>query len=84
LIPTERVGPLWATASVAPVLIKSRILALVDMMKVNMSIHRINVDPRYRDHELYRESVIPYLEMIRFRPHLLRRLALSFRSTEDE
>jgi hypothetical protein len=51
--------------------IKSRVKALVDMMKVNMSIHTIHLDSHYTHHELYRELVIPYLETNRFRPHLL-------------
>jgi hypothetical protein len=41
------------------------------MMKVNMSIHTIHLDACYSQHELYRESVIPYLETNRFRPRLL-------------
>jgi hypothetical protein len=57
----------------SPVL-KSQMQALVDMMKVNMSIHTIHLDlfeGCYIKHELYRGSVIPYLETNRFRPHLL-------------
>jgi hypothetical protein len=45
--------------------------ALVDMLKVNISIHTIHLDFGYSQHELYRESVIPYLETNRFRPRLL-------------
>jgi hypothetical protein len=51
--------------------LKSRIQALVDMMKVNMSIHTIYLHYRLSHHELFRESVIPYLETNRFRPRLL-------------
>jgi hypothetical protein len=50
--------------------IKSRIQAILDMMKVNMSIHTIRVDSRYREHMLFRRSVIPYLETNRLRPRL--------------
>jgi hypothetical protein len=49
---------------------ESRIQALVDMMKVNMSIYTIQLDARYSQHELFRESVIPYLETNRFRPRV--------------
>jgi hypothetical protein len=45
--------------------------ALVDMIKVNTSIHRINLRDYYIQHDIYRESVIPYLETNRFRPRLL-------------
>jgi hypothetical protein len=54
-----------------PARLKSEILKLVDMMKVNMSIHTIHLDYRYTHHELFRESVIPYVETNRFRPRLL-------------
>jgi hypothetical protein len=46
----------------APAVIKSRLQALLDMMKVNMSIHAIHVSSRYSEHEVFRGSVIPYLE----------------------
>jgi hypothetical protein len=58
-------------AAPAPAVLKSWMQALVDMMKVNMSIHTIRLDPPYSQHELFRGSVIPYLETNRFRPHLL-------------
>jgi hypothetical protein len=58
-------------ATLAPSMIISRIQALVDMMKVNVSIHTIHLDPHYSEHELYRGSVIPYLETNRFWPRLL-------------
>jgi hypothetical protein len=44
---------------------------LVNMMKVNMSIHTTPLHSLYSRHELYRGSVIPYLETNRFRPRLL-------------
>jgi hypothetical protein len=58
------------TAS-ARAVIKPRMQALVDMMKVNMSIHTIHLHDRYSEHDLFRRSVIPYLETNRFRPRLL-------------
>jgi hypothetical protein len=57
--------------AIAPAVLKSRIQALLDMLKVNMSIHTIRLNPLYSQHELFRESVIPYLETNRFRPRLL-------------
>jgi hypothetical protein len=45
--------------------------ALVDMIEANSSILTIHADSRYSEHEIYRESVIPYHETNRFRPYLL-------------
>jgi hypothetical protein len=54
-----------------PVGLKSRVQALVVMMKVNMSIHTIRLTERdYSEDELYRASVIPYLATNRLRPHV--------------
>jgi hypothetical protein len=50
--------------------ITSRIQALLDMMKMNMAIHTIHLNVRYREHTLFRESVIPYLVTNRFRPRI--------------
>jgi hypothetical protein len=58
-------------ASMAPAVITSRIQALLDMVKVNLSIHTINLFDPYSKHELFRGSVIPYLETNRLRPRLL-------------
>jgi hypothetical protein len=55
----------------APAVITSPIQALLDMMKVNMSIHTIRLNSKYSQNELFRGSVIPYLETNRFRPRLL-------------
>jgi hypothetical protein len=55
----------------ALVVLKSRVQALVDMLQVNMSIHTIHLDTCYCQHELYRGSVIPYLETNRLRPYIL-------------
>jgi hypothetical protein len=51
-----------------PALPNSRRLALMDMLKVNMLIHTIRLHHHYRQHELFRESVVPYVERNRFRP----------------
>jgi hypothetical protein len=51
--------------------ITSRTQALVEMIKVNTSIHTLRVNSCYRGHDIYRGSVIPYLEMNRFRPRVL-------------
>jgi hypothetical protein len=41
------------------------------MMKVNMTIHTIRPPDRsYSDHELYRKSIVPYLETNRLRPRI--------------
>jgi hypothetical protein len=49
--------------------IKTRSQAILDMMKVNKSLHAVDLDSRYREHDLYRRSV-PYLETNRLRPRL--------------
>jgi hypothetical protein len=54
-----------------PAVLKSRIQALVDMLKVNTSIRTIHLHDLYSEHELFRGSVIPYLEKNRVRPRLL-------------
>jgi hypothetical protein len=57
--------------ALTPTVLTSRIQALVDMMKVNVSIHTIHLHDRHSEHDLFRRSVIPYLETNRFRPRLL-------------
>jgi hypothetical protein len=72
--PTLEVLDLRATSeddTTAPAVIKSRMQALLDMMKVNTTIHTIRLDACYSQHELYRLSVIPHLETNRLRPRLL-------------
>jgi hypothetical protein len=55
----------------APALLEFRIQALVDMLKMSMSIHTIHLNSRlYTEHELFRGSVIPFLETNRFRPRV--------------
>jgi hypothetical protein len=51
--------------------IQAWIKALVDMLKVNKSIHTIHVHLRYSENELFRRSVIPYLKTNWLRPRLL-------------
>jgi hypothetical protein len=53
-----------------PAVLRSRIQAIVDMLKVNMSIHTIHVTDYYSEHELFRGSVVPYLETNRLRPRV--------------
>jgi hypothetical protein len=71
--PTLEVLDLSTTdmVALAPAVLKSRMQALSDMLKVNMSIHTMHLDACYSQHELYRGSVIPYLETNRLRPRLL-------------
>jgi hypothetical protein len=57
-------------ASTAPAFVKYRIQALLYMMKVSTSIHTIILQKCYSDHELFRGSVIPYLETNRLRPRV--------------
>jgi hypothetical protein len=58
-------------APLALAVLKSRKEALVDMLKVNMSIHTIRLSERYTgEHELFREAIIPYLESNRLRPRV--------------
>jgi hypothetical protein len=52
---------------VTPAVLMSRMQALVDMLKVNMSIQTIHLDYRISGHKLFRRSVIPYLETNRVR-----------------
>jgi hypothetical protein len=74
--PTLQVLRIWPRGMVqgvplAPAVLKSRIQALVGMLEVNMSIHIIRLlHYCYSDHELFQESVVPYLEMNRFRPRV--------------
>jgi hypothetical protein len=74
--PTLQVLHLWSSltlgvAPLPPTVLKSRIQALVDMLKVNMTIHTLHLLERYyTDHTLYRETAIPHLETNRLRPHV--------------
>jgi hypothetical protein len=42
----------------------------LDMMKMNVSIHTIHLQFLYSQHELFRGSVVPYLETNRLRPRV--------------
>jgi hypothetical protein len=58
-------------APLALAVLKSRIQALVDMLKVNKSIHTICFTQLYySEHEPFREATIPYLETNRLRPRV--------------
>jgi hypothetical protein len=63
--PTLQVLSLRRPLGVTPLalaVLKSRIQALVDMLKVNMSIHTIRLTERYTsEHEVFRGAIIPYL-----------------------
>jgi hypothetical protein len=70
--PTLKVLNLWSMepfggAPSDPAVLKSRIQALANMLKVNMSLHTIRLPSGYSEHELFRGSVIPYLETNRVR-----------------
>jgi hypothetical protein len=54
----------------APAVIESRIQALVDMLKVNRSIHTIRLNDCYNRHEIFRRSLVPHLDMNRLRPRV--------------
>jgi hypothetical protein len=60
-----------AAATTAPAVPTPRLQALLDMLKVNTSIHTLQLDSRYKEHDIFRASIIPYLETNRFRPRLL-------------
>jgi hypothetical protein len=61
----------FRATTTAPAVLKSQVEALLDMLTVNTSIHTLQLDSRYSEHEIFRESVIPYLETNRLRPRLL-------------
>jgi hypothetical protein len=56
--------------STVPAVITSQIQALLDMMRMNMSILKIHLHDQYLDHDFFRGSVIPYLETNRLRPRV--------------
>jgi hypothetical protein len=51
----------------APAVITLRMQALFNRLKVNTSIHTLHLDSRYSEHELHRESIVPYLATNRHR-----------------
>jgi hypothetical protein len=66
--PTLQLLNLW---SLAPAVSKSRIQALVDMLKVNISIHTLHLNCYHNEYELFQRLVIPYLDTNWLRPHIL-------------
>jgi hypothetical protein len=68
--PTLQFLDLCSNASVAPAVLKSRIQALLDMLKVNLSIHTVRLHRDFSQHELFRGSIIPYLETNWLRPRV--------------
>jgi hypothetical protein len=50
--------------------ITARISVLLGMLKVNTVIHTIHLHSRYSEHELFQDSVTPYLETNRLRPRI--------------
>jgi hypothetical protein len=63
--------PMPTDATMAKEVIKSRIRKAVEMLKVNKSIHTMHLYDPFNEHDLFRGSVIPYLETNRLRPRLL-------------
>jgi hypothetical protein len=57
-------------STTTPAVLKSQIQVLLDMMTMNISIQMIELPRYYSEHELFRKSVIPYLETNRFRPRV--------------
>jgi hypothetical protein len=43
---------------------------LADMMKANTVLHTIDLSLHESDHEIYTESILPYLETNRYRPRV--------------
>jgi hypothetical protein len=60
----------YTAGAMTPAFIASRIQALLETMKVNLGIHTMRLRAPFSEHELFRESVVPYLLMNRFRPRV--------------
>jgi hypothetical protein len=56
-----------ATVPLPPAVLKSRMQALVDMMRVNISIHTMHWNHLYNEHELFLGTIVPFLETNRLR-----------------
>jgi hypothetical protein len=63
-------SPIHRSPSTVPAVITSRIQALLDIMRINVSIHTIHLHDHYLDHAFFEESVIPYLATNRLRPRV--------------
>jgi hypothetical protein len=68
--PTLEVLDFRGAFTISPAGLNSWVQALIDMLKVNVSIHTICLHDRYSENKLFRESVIPYLKTNRFRPRV--------------
>ncbi len=62
------ISEIYNGATTTPAVITSRIQVLLGMMEVNTSIHTLALRYQYSEHELFQQSVVPYLETNRFRP----------------
>jgi hypothetical protein len=60
----------FTNTTTAPAVITSRMQALLKMLKVNTSIDTLHLLDRHSEHELYRESIVPYLATNRHRSHV--------------
>jgi hypothetical protein len=58
-------------ATKSPAVITSRMQALLDLVKMNPTIHTIRLRNRKSEHEPFQGSVLPYLETNMLRPRLL-------------
>jgi hypothetical protein len=65
----ERLG-VDGTVPLSPAVLNSRMQALVDMLRANISIHTINWNSRYSEHKLFQGTIVPYLETNRLRPRV--------------
>jgi hypothetical protein len=66
----DLLGLRFTTGAMTPAVLKLRIQGLFNMMKVNTSIHTIHLDYHFNGNDVYRESIVPYLETNRFRSHV--------------
>jgi hypothetical protein len=69
--PTLEVLNLRSVLTEEPIAMTSRLQMLLNMMKVNLSIQMILLPINYGEHNLFQESVIPYLKTNGLRPRLL-------------
>jgi hypothetical protein len=67
---TLQILNLRTPVGMAPAVIKFRMQVLLNMIKVNTTIHTIHLNSYDSRHEIFRKSVIPYLETNRLRPRV--------------